>query len=321
VTALAEGRRAAREGAALFDAAAWGRVLLRGPDRRTFLHGLLTSDVKGLRPLSGQPSCLLTHKGKLVADFSLYDLGEEFLAVGAPGLADRLAAGLAKYLPLSDTTLEDAAASRGAVCLWGPTAAEVARKVWGTAPDGAGVLTVARPGGESWLAGWPALRPASVLAVFPASEAAALRAELAAAGAVPAEAAAWDAVRIEAGIPLFGADVDGETYPAEAGLDGAVSYTKGCYLGQETTTRIKTQGKLPRRLAVLRVSGTAAAGAEVRAGGEPVGRVTSAAAVLEDGRSWAMAALKRESAEPGTALVVTAAGAGLPAEVAGPAPS
>jgi folate-binding protein YgfZ len=121
---------------------------------------------------------------------------------------------------------------------------------------------------------------------------------------------AWEALRLDRAVPEFGADFDATTYPQEAGLEKrAVSFSKGCYLGQEVVFMLEKRGHVKRRLVTLRVDGDLPPrGAEVRgADGEVVGNVTSAARVPTAGGPLAMAMVKRALATAGAELIVAGA--------------
>jgi tRNA-modifying protein YgfZ len=136
------------------------------------------------------------------------------------------------------------------------------------------------------------------------------------AGTVPLDVTTADAIRLEAGVPLFHRDMDEETIPLEAGIESrAISFTKGCYVGQEVIIRVvhRGHGRVARKLVGLLVDGTQApeAGAVVRAGDRDVGRVTGSALSPALRRPIALAYVHRDFVAPGTSVTV----AGAPAEV------
>jgi folate-binding protein YgfZ len=124
----------------------------------------------------------------------------------------------------------------------------------------------------------------------------------------------FETLRIETGWPELGVDMDADTYPAEAGLEKAVSYTKGCYLGQETTTRLKTQGKPKDKMVGLRIDGTVTPGAAVVSEGQPAGKITSVSPWDFDG-ALALATVPFSLSSPGTRLKVLSDKTERPAEV------
>lgn len=290
-----------------------GVLAVTGPDSAELLHGLVTNDVKGLRPGSGAHAALLTPKGRMRADLSVLRLsGQELLLDCEPSLAAPLLAILSGYVPFSRSTLEDRTAFTGVVHLEGPSAPDVLAAAGIAEPADAPfshlvtefedvdvrVVRVSRAGETGF----------ALLAQPDAS--ARLLELLASCGAQPAEPEVLEAGRIEAGIPRWGAELDETVLPNEAWLERtAISYTKGCYLGQETVARLRTYGHVNRHLvALLLPAGSGAAtGDAVRAGDETVGRVTSAVDSALRGRRIALAFVKREHETPGTILVVDSA--------------
>lgn len=301
---------ALREASVVVDLTGRGALAVLGPDAADFLNGLLTNDVKGLRPGAGCHAALLTPKGRMRADLAVLRVSEEELLLDCdPALAAPLHAILSGYVPFSRSRLEDRTAETGALHVEGPSARSVLARAGlpepGPAPfdhlafdsaAGAGrVVRVSRAGGEGFdlVAGRdPAAR---------------LAAPLAAAGAVPAPPAVLEAGRIEAGLPRWGAELTETTLPNEAGLERtAISYKKGCYVGQETVARIRTYGHVNRRLValLLPIGCAAAPGDDVRAGEEVVGSVTSAVDSSARAARVALAYVKKGHEEPGTALAV-----------------
>lgn len=245
------------------DVSDWGFFVFRGADAKKFLQGLVTADVAALKTGDWTPACVLTPKGLLVADFELYDRGEDLLAVMRPAAAEGFFKAFQARIMLSNSTF---ARLRPRVEL---------------------IL------GEGFADGlpWRTLdAPARLLldAAPPTS-------------AAPLTAAEFDARRIAAGLPWFGVDMDATTLPLEARQRGAISLTKGCYMGQETVSRMVHRGHVNRALARLRSFGAApAAGVDVLRDGAPAGRITSARG------EHALAMLRVDAAVPGARL--TAAG-------------
>ena len=290
-----------------------GALALTGPDSAELIHGLVTNDVKTLGPGSGCHAALLTPKGKMRADLAVLRLtAEEFLLDCEPSLAAPLLAILAGYIPFSRSTMEDRTASTGVVHLEGPASAGIlaaagvaelaAAPLSHLATDIEGVavrvVRVSRAGEEGF----------DLLSEPNAS--ARLLDLLAGRGAQRVSPEVLEAGRIEAGLPRWGAELDETVLPNEAWLERtAISYTKGCYLGQETVARLKTYGHVNRHLValLLPVGSGAAAGDAVRAGGETVGKVTSAVDSALRGHRVALAFVKREHETPGTTLTVDSA--------------
>jgi folate-binding protein YgfZ len=242
-----------------FDVSDWGFFRFRGDDAKTFLQGLVTADVAALRPGQCLPACVLTPKGMLVADFELYDRVEDLLAVTRPAAAGGFLEAFGKKIMLARSTFER------------------------LRPRASLVIGDGFEGGLPWR---PLDAPARLLleAEPPRS-------------AAPLSPAEFHARRVAAGIPFFGVDMDGETLPLEARQRDAISLTKGCYMGQETVSRLVYRGHVNRKLVHLRFAAAApAAGAAVARGDAEVGRITSASG------PWALAMVRAEAAEPGARL-------------------
>jgi tRNA-modifying protein YgfZ len=194
----------------------WARLRLSGPDRSKFLNGLVTNDVMTLAEGSGMACLLLTPKGKLQADFLVYNEGKSLLLLCPPSCAKNLRAAIAKMIPLSESTLEDAGGP-GPLLLVGDKAADK------------GTFPVPRWGGSILLSPLP---PADAEPLTPEQ---------------------LETRRVERGVPAFGVDVGPETIPQEAPiLEDAISYTKGCYMGQETISRVHHMGHVNKKLVGLK---------------------------------------------------------------------
>src|SRR3954471_3520413 len=256
-------------GCALLDRSARGKLALTGSDAKTFLAGQITSDVEALTPGHGQYAALLTHKGKMLGDLRVLDLGDELWLdterVALQALFDTIRRAKIGYdVELHKRTLEQALFS-----LLGPRAREVA----GAGAAGLGTAEHDSARGEL---GVLVTTDLGVDVICAAEEADAVRARLEAAGAVPVSEADAEIRRVETGRPRYGIDLDDTVIPQEAGLnERAVSFTKGCYVGQETVARLHYKGKPNRHLRGLRLSGPAPSGAPLYLGEREVGRLGS----------------------------------------------
>jgi folate-binding protein YgfZ len=288
---IADAYEALTEGVALVDRSERGKLALTGPEAKTFLNGQVTNDVEALEPGTGCYAALLTNKGKMLGDMRVIDTGTELWLdterVSLQTLFDTIRRGTVGWqAELHKRTLQQALLS-----LVGPRAAEVVGGAIG--PEhanrigeigGAEVLLIATDVG--------------VDVVCAAEDAAAVRAALDVAE-VP-EAAA-EVVRVEAGRPRYGIDLDDATIPQEAGLnDRAVSFTKGCYVGQETVARLHYRGKPNRHLRGLRLSAAVPPGTTLTLGEREVGRLGSSVVSPRNG-PIALALVRREAA-PGDEL-------------------
>jgi len=274
-----------------------GFIDVLGPDGAEYLQGQLTNDVEAVGVGEGQYAALLDRKGHMQTDLRLIRVGEDAILLDCePAAKDVALKHLTMYSIGRDVQVGDASAERGAVSLIGPRSAEIA----GTPPlpeyanepttvAGVDVVAVGTREGIDLLL--PLAERDRVLGV------------LTEAGAVEVSPEAAEIVRVEAGVPRFGAEMDTATMPAEAGIvEDAVSFTKGCYIGQETVARLHYKGKPNRHLRGLRLSGAADPGAALRLGEKEVG--TLGGAVVSPALGPIGLAIVRREAEPGTEIAV-----------------
>jgi folate-binding protein YgfZ len=267
-----------------------GKLLLRGSEAADFLQGQVTNDVEALAPGQGCYAALLNHKGKLRTDLRLLR-GRDWIWLDTEAIGTRaLSYTVETYSLGRDVQWEDVTADRSILSLIGPAAR--AR------------LDVEPPAEEhGFVEGEHGLYVATDLGVdviCNAGDADDVRAALGV-HEVPVEAA--ECVRIESGRPRLGYDMDGDTMPQEAGInERAVSFSKGCYVGQETVARLHYKGKPNRHLRGLALSAPADRGAELRLGDRVVGRVGSVCVSPTLG-PIALGLVRRE-ASPGDTLAV-----------------
>ena len=325
--------RAVRGGAGMIPRTTRGLLAVEGADRADFLQGLLTNDVAGLTAGAGCYAAYLTPQGRMLADMDVFNLGERILldvdGAGAPALAARLDS----LIFTEEATVADWSGTHASCGVHGPAALDVAAAalerlgagreaasaVRGLEPHGcleapAGGVAVAAARGDEL--GVPGLA-----LIARRDDAGALRAALAAAGGTEIGAPAADAVRVESGRPAFPVDMDAETIPLEAGIEGrAISLEKGCYVGQEVIIRVlhRGGGRVARKLVglTLAAAGGAASpdvqvparGAAINHDGRPVGKVTSAVVSPMLDRVIALGYVPRALAEAGTRVDVELGG-------------
>lgn len=294
----------------------WGLVVVSGPDATSFLQSIVSQDLDPVGVGETVPSLLLQPQGKLEVAFRATlrargDDGDTWWLDTEPQMAERLAAGLARFkirvkAEIDDRTTDTACASvvatrdvpgvryavnqpqsaaGGAAPHLGPLRIDT---VWG---EHAGLDVIGHPGVvEQWVADT---------------------------GVRVGTAEEREVLRIESGIPTQGVDVDDATIPQEAFLEvDAVSFTKGCFIGQELVCRIDSRGHVNRFLRRLEIPGAVVPphGSDVHHDGKVVGGVTSAVAVPGADRVVALAMIRRE-VEPPATVTVDAAGTALPATV------
>jgi folate-binding protein YgfZ len=317
---IAADYEALTSGAGLLDRSERGKLALTGAGAKEFLNGQVSNDVEALAAGRGCYATFLTHKGKMRGDLRVLDLGEElFLDTERVALQDLF--NLIRRAKIGfDAELHKRTLERGLLALIGPRARELA----GAAGLGADEHDNAAAEVDSIPVRLVAT-DAGVDVLCDAGRTDDLRAALEARGATPVEEAAVEALRVERGRPRYGIDLDDSVIPEEAGLnERAVSFTKGCYVGQETVARLHWKGKPNRHLRGLRLSAPAATGEELRlsppdagergagdaegradggaGGGKVVGRVGTVALSPAHG-PVALAILRRE-AGPGDTLTV-----------------
>ena len=283
-------------GCALVDRSERGKLALTGSDAREFLNGQVTNDVEALAPGGGCYAAFLTHKGKMLGDLRILETGDELLLdterVSLQPLFDMIRRfSIGHDVQLHKRTLETALFS-----LVGPRAGEIVPVV--PAPEHAHVV-VEVGGAQVRIVD----TDDGVDVLCAAGDAEAVRAALVAAGATAVSEEAAEVVRVERGRPRYGIDMDDGTIPQEAALnDRAVSFTKGCYVGQETVARLHWKGKPNRHLRGLRLSAAAETGDELRLGEKAVGRIGSA--VVSPAHGPIALAIVRREASPGDTLAV-----------------
>ncbi len=240
----------------------WARlapIVVAGPDRAPFLQGQLTQDVRVLEPGSSRPAAGLTPKGKLLFFGTLVAQADRLLLLVEREAAGAALAHLARYGAFQDVQISDASAEVEAVHLYGPGAARF------ELPEG--VLRL------------PARGEFAGELLVPVASRAELEARLEAIGSVAVVDETAEVLRVEAGRPRWGQDADGSNLPDEVGLQDSVSPNKGCYVGQEVVARLRTYGRVNRRLVGFRFpAGAVPAGtvfADPKKPSLELGRVTS----------------------------------------------
>jgi folate-binding protein YgfZ len=323
---MAAGQAAAVRGSAgLFRLANRGLVAVEGADRVRWLNGMISNDVAALAAgpeRSGCRALLLTPQGRIAADLQVLWREDALWLETASEAVAPLIERLDKYIIADAVSLADRSAAVARLGLEGPAAPAILQRALGAplrlAPDACADVRVAGAAAVVAAFGWTGEAAFQLFA--PVEAGAAVATALAEAGAgeglVEAGAEALEILRIEAGRPRFGADLDETVLPAEARLEAAVSTTKGCYTGQEVVARLASQGQVAHRLVGLSSEGPGPlpVGASVQAGDRRIGEVTSACVSPVAG-PIALAYVRRPHEAPGTEVSVdgrTARVAALP---------
>ncbi len=310
--------QALRRAAGIVDLSFRGKLVATGEDRARFLQGMVSNDVEQLQPGQGNYCFLLNAQGHILADLNVLVQPERLLLDCEPFLTEELRTTLERYIIMDEVELEDRSAHLGTLAVEGPATPQVVSAALGVdelpaeplahlSPDGNPdflLVRTALTGEGFWIVApverLPELWQALVEAARPL-------------GGRPVGFAALEVARIEAGTPRYGADIEENNIPQETGQFRALSFTKGCYLGQEIVERVRSRGKVNRKMVGL----VAPAGAPLRvgmkiaAGDRDIGRVTSAAHSFALGKPIALAYLRHEFSQPGAQVQVE----GMTAEV------
>ena len=322
--ALEEDYRAIRETAVIGSIAARSQVAVTGQDRATYLQGLLTNDIPALVPGTGCYSAWLSPQGRMLTDMHVLQSASMILLDLPAETAAATVERLDQFIFSEDVQVGSMADALTAVWTHGPRAAEVLER----SLDGASGLADYRDYQHAQLTfgGTPVsvaridqLGVPGYSVFLEKSRETKLVDALRRAGAHVSAQEALDAARIEAGYPVFGIDMTDATIPLEAGIEHrAISFSKGCYVGQEVIIRVlhRGGGRVAKKLVAMRVEGRPPVrGAKLFGGGREVGAVTSAAASPRLG-AIALGYVHRDFVAAGTAIEVDGEEGRQPAVVA-----
>ena len=291
--------------------------MLTGPDRRSYLQGLLTNDIEALTAGTGCYAAMLTAQGRMITDMRVFELGDGVLLELPADVTVAIRDHLDRFIFSEDVKVEDVSSARGALGLYGPNALELLQPagVEGSAPAELYASSRIRVGGVgALLVRTDEIGAAGYEFIAAVADLPAIRTTLLAAGAIPASESDVDIARVENGHPRFGVDMDADTIPLEAGIESrAISRTKGCYVGQEVIVRVQDRGhgRVARRLVGLTLDAASAVpsrGAAVSSGDKDAGRVTSAVFSPALARPIALAYVHRDFVASGTRVQVAGSG-------------
>jgi tRNA-modifying protein YgfZ len=235
---MSEGYEALRQGAAWLDLDSRGRIAVRGRDRARLLHAITSNEVKKMAPGDSCYAFLLNPQGRIQADLNLLCMADHFLIDTESSLREKVYGHIRRYIIADQVELEDVTAQTGCIGIEGPTAESI--KLDAGENTAAPFTVTGQPGYRIY---------------FTAGAKAALLRQLEALGAIAATAADARMVRIENGKPLYGEDIRDTTLPQETQQMQAVSFNKGCYLGQEIVERIRAQGRVNKQLERIELDG------------------------------------------------------------------
>jgi folate-binding protein YgfZ len=298
----------------LIDLSDRGLLQVTGSDRLTFLQGMLSNDLLALRPFEGHYATILNQQGKVLADVRvLCAMNSIYLDFLEP-LKDKIVAHLNRYLVADEVEIADRTDEYGMLSLQGPRAEALLAEYAGEARlpeqlahhamfkvDAAAICAVrASHTGET---GFDLIIPRADL-LSAAQRLTEIGRRFA---AVWVGAEALEILRVEAGIPVYGTDITEDNLLLETSLDSHVSFTKGCYLGQEIVERVRSRGHVNRKLRGLLINGTTPAshGDAIRADEKQVGAITSSVHSPRLSRAIALGYIHRDHWEPGTQVTVS----------------
>src|SRR5713226_6440017 len=304
--------RNARETVALIDKNYRAYLSFTGPDRVRYLNAILTNNIKDLAAGHGILSLLLNPQGHILAEIETYAFADRLLCVSYAMIRERLIEWLDKYIIMDDVTLTDETPRYGTLALEGPKAAALVQEV-----SGADVTKYEELSSHRRAVGSiPCLIVKRSPGGVPGAEFVADTETLPELWQIISDAARWheggpmgyaalSALRLAQGIPWFGYDFGEKQIPHEAGLqDSHISYTKGCYTGQEIVERVRSRGQVNRQRVEVRFSGDVVPepGTLLTLAGKEVGFVTRAARSWDPPRILGMAYVRKEAIALGTVL-------------------
>ena len=299
--------RAVRENAGIFNRNKRGKVRAEGADCLRFLHGMVTNTVESLAENGGNYAAVTSARGQTLLDIWVHRLQDCIYMETEPGLATKLIETLDRYLIADDVALSDESDTWAILGVQGPTAHELIGRVVGRVPtdlpehhtvihafDGIPIWVTARsytgePGCD--------LRIAQ-------DHADSLRRALVTAGGTPIGWQVGEILRVEAGIPRYGAEIDESVVPLEAGLNRAVDFDKGCYIGQEVIAKMHFRGRPRRYLTGLLLSGNTPVSGNIIVNDKTVGRVTTCVKSLRLNRVIALSIIRRGYHEAGQRVLL-----------------
>lgn len=317
--------RAVRDQAAAFADPPRSTVILSGPDRAAFLHNFCTQDIKQLQPGKATEAFVTTHQARVLAWIQVAALSDRLIVTAESDLGTKLAAHLERYHISEAVEVQDATAAFVSRFVAGPSAAAMLgsaleRDALVLPPDHVEETGPDRLRGTVLRLDW--FGGPGYFVILPREGAQEFDQRLQALGVVAGDATTWNDFRVRHGVPAYGADIDETNLPQEVNRTGrAISFTKGCYLGQEPVARIHALGHVNRLLLPLRLRGESLdsstwSGAKLQANGQDAGQVTSFGRD-PDGDGWlALGYVRRGYQDPGTELsMYLASGQSARAEV------
>lgn len=297
-----QGYQALHESAAQVDISSRGRIRATGEDRVRLLHAVAANALDNLAPGRGAYTFFLNAQGRIQADGHVFVAADHVLLDCEPACRGRLREHLESFIVMDDVTLEDVTEKTCAFAVAGPRAAAAAAALCGRAPrgdlefleaDGVRAARVPLAGNDGFRLTADSGKRGAILRVLERS------------GVAAASPEDFEIVRVESGVPRWGIDYGPENIPHETRQLHAVSFTKGCYTGQEIVERVRTQGRVNRLLVGLQLDAASTPeNLEVRHEGRAVGKMTSAVFSPRFRKTMGFAIVRRAAASPGTRVTV-----------------
>lgn len=302
--------RAITTGGGVYDLGSRAKVRATGEDRFRWLNGMVTNNVKDLKPGHGNYNFVLSAQGRVLGDLYIYNRGGELLLDTERSQLGPLLKVLNHFIIMDDVELTDISDQLTSIGLQGPQSEELLKKI-GVAPDCADPLVVCsvhwnghslavtRMASPDFLTYEIWLKPEAAAALWDA---------LTAAGATPTGTEALEKFRVMAGVPRYGVDITERYLPQETSQEHALNFTKGCYIGQEIVERIRARGQVHRTLHGFALDAEVPRGSKIMVAGKELGEITSVARVRPPKtggeRVLALGYIRREAENPGTEVEV-----------------
>ena len=294
-------------GAGVVSLADWTLVELTGDDRAAFFNSFCTNEIRKLTAGSGCEAFITSVQGKVLAHVLVLCLADSLLLVAPPNLGEKIVSHLDRYLINEQVELHDRSSTKRVLLCAGAKSEDLlAQRLDGPVPRERLASVVADFEGHAAIITRVELAgPLGFLVIGAVADVDAWSSTLQEAGAMLCGEEAWQTARIEAGTPLYGVDISAENLPQEIGRDElAISFVKGCYLGQETVARIDAMGHVNKQLVGLRSSDSEVPppGTELTAAGRVVGKVSSSTFSPRLKAALALAQVRSQHAQPGSRL-------------------
>ena len=289
--------------AAVYDASSVGRLKVTGVDGLDLLHRLSTNAVERLAPGQGTNTVLTDDRGRIIDLLTVLNLGDHILLLTSPNQQERIIAWLDKYTIIEDITVENVTGDTAMMGLVGPDAASIASIVNGVSAAVELQPYCTSPVEESvHLVRCDMGRLPNFYIVGDANTISRLWETSVDAGARPMGLEAYQALRVGLGVPAHGSELGDAYNPLEAGLMPAISFTKGCYIGQEVIARLDTYQKVQRRLVSLSLPPSVESGTRLMLDNREVGMLTSVSPLTSDGKRLGLGYVRTAAAEEGMRL-------------------